>query len=319
MKFADIKIGIKIIGGYLAICLIIFLTGLVGYQGMNSEKKAASVVDAGLEMMLAVRTDMQMIMELLASSSVEELEGAWQEHLLAVEDFKLFLTGIRQGAETEMGIVYPADDPQLLEKVAAADKLHNDHFLPAIEKIYSLTKKDFELAERHETAMTRFEKDFDAIIALAEALEVKIKERINSKLAAGDSAQAIIDTENSWADMAMEIKTTLAMSRIAIEEYAQSFDAAALPQIETEYRKEIARFDTWVKALLQGGETEMGKIAPVDVPELKKLVEQIDQFHDTQFAKNGEAILPLQKEMTQAAAERNILDSEIDEYGEKIM
>ena len=63
--------------------------------------------------------------------------------------------------------------------------------------------------------MRAFEADFDGIIELGEQMEDSVKDRIKQRIRAGVSAAEILSTESTWADMAMELKTTIAFSRIA--------------------------------------------------------------------------------------------------------
>ncbi|MFZ5766494.1 MAG: HAMP domain-containing methyl-accepting chemotaxis protein [Thermodesulfobacteriota bacterium] len=318
MKFADVKIGIKIIGGYLTICLIMLLIGLVGYQGMTTMKKSGSIVDASIEMMLAVRTDMQMIMELLAASSPAELAEVWQEHEHAVEDFTLFLAGITKGADTEIGRIYPADDPALLEKFTEVAAFHHDRFLPVIDGLHALLQKDFELGTNYDKAMSQFEGEYDRLVTLTDTLEEQIKKHMAGRLAGGADFQDILAKEVAWTDMAMEIRTTVAMARIAIEEYDKATAAEAMNTIENEYRTQTGRLATWIAALRQGGENEMGKIAAVDAPELQKMVEDIDRQFRENFSKSAETIMALHRDRAQLDRERDELDTKIDADGEKM-
>ncbi|MFZ5758951.1 MAG: methyl-accepting chemotaxis protein [Thermodesulfobacteriota bacterium] len=318
MKLTDVKISIKIIGGYLAICLTILLTGLVGYQGMNTMKKSGSIVDASLEMMLAVRTDMQMVMELLVATSPEELAEVWQEHGLAVEDFTLFLTGITKGADTEMGTIHATDDAALLEKFEEVAAFHDKEFLPVIENLHTMLEKNFVLAAEYNKVMEQFEDEYDKLIALTDALEEQIKTHMADRLANGADPRDILAKEISWTDMAMEIRTTVAMARIAIEEYEKETATDALDSIENEYRTQNNRLATWITALRQGGENEMGKIAAVDAPELQKMAVDIDRQFQENFRKNAETIMALHRDMVQLDGQRHELDTRIDADGEKM-
>ena len=117
--------------------------------------------------------------------------------------------------------------------------------------------------------MRAFEADFDGIIELGEQMEDSVKDRIKQRIRAGVSAAEILSTESTWADMAMELKTTIAFSRIAIEEYAQSLEAEALPEIEKEYAETIVEFE--------------GRIIAVNVPDLRKIVVELDRIHNEEF------------------------------------
>lgn len=318
MRFADVKIGFKIISGYLGVCLIILLAGLVGYQGMNNQKKSASVVDASLQMIVQVRTDMQTIMEMLAATVPQELEDRWREHLQVAETFEAYRTGIVSGAETAMGTIHAADDSLLLQEIDTADGFHNESFLPLIQKIHELKKKDFQLAEKKEKAMQQFEDDFDRILQLAEGLEIKVKERIKGRLASGANAAELFSTENGWADMVMEIKTSLALARIAVEEYIQNATAENQDAAE-EFQNANAEFDHGMNALLHGADRAGERIATVHVADLKQIVTEMDTFHNEYFRKHADILISLHREVVAVAAERKKLDAEADVSGGKMM
>ncbi|MCB2181445.1 MAG: methyl-accepting chemotaxis protein [Desulfobulbaceae bacterium] len=319
MGFSDLKIGTKIISGYLVVCLLIIVVGLVGYVGMNKQKQSSTVVTASMEMSLQIRKDMQVIMELLTAVDANGLENIWEEHKTSVETFDVYVNAIMNGGMTEQGEIYPATDPELLEKMSQADGFHNDKLQPVIQKIYELKKQDFKLFDKLEVTMGQFETDFDKIIQIAEAFEASVKKRVAEKLGAGESSEEILTVENTWADMAMEMKTTIAMARIAIEEYAQSFEIDDMPQIEKEYQAANAEFDMWIIALLKGAETSEGRIAPVDIPELRNMVQEIDRYHNEQFQKNADILISLQKEKAKNRELEGQADDEADSVGEQMV
>ena len=150
---------------------------------------------------------------------------------------------------------------------------HNDEFQPRIQEIYDLKLEQYDLLEQSENTMGELESNFDTLIATLEDFEDKVKERINDRIASGISAQKSLNTENTWADMAMEMKTTSTVSRIAIEEYAQSLEVNSPGKIEREYAESITEFDGWVNALLNGAVTAEGEVAALKDPELKKIAE----------------------------------------------
>ncbi|MBF0288918.1 MAG: MCP four helix bundle domain-containing protein [SAR324 cluster bacterium] len=320
------KLGTKLIGGFLLVTAILLIVGTLGYRSISDmESKTQSIieasplVDAAMEMKLAVRFDMQLIMELLAAGNPEELNEAWKKHEGAIEEFDLYADAILKGAETPEGTIYAAKDEALKGIVTQADQFHNSQFQPRLKKIYDLRMQDFALNKQLEEVMGKFEGAFEQVISSAENFEGRVKDRIESEIAAGVAAGSIMHTENTWADMAMEIKTTLAMSRIAIEEYAQSFEADALPEIEKEYVETLAEFDGWINALMNGAETEEGMIAAVNVPELKKMVSALDKIHDEQFQVQAAKFMEIQKKMAAIAVEVGIADQESDQIGRKMM
>jgi methyl-accepting chemotaxis protein len=318
MRFADLKIGAKIISGYLGVCGIILLTGLIGRQGMDNQQKSASIVNASQQMILQVRTDMEMLMEMVGAAAPQELEQGWQEHLRVTETFESYRQGIATGAQTAMGTIHAAQDSSLLQQVADADRFHNDNFVPLIQKIYELKKQDFQLAEGKRISMRQFEADFDRIIKLAADLEMKIKARIKDRLAGGAGAAELFNAENGWADMAMEIKTSLALARIAVEEYIQNGEAAD-PEAVNKFQEANAEFDLGINALLHGEDRTGEKVAPLHVAELKQMVVEMETFHNDSFRKHADELMALHRQVLAVGAERSRLDAEADANGEKMM
>ncbi len=319
MGFKNLKIGTKIIAGFLLVTAIFALVGLVVIRSITEMKEAAPLVDAAMEMKLAVRSDMQMIMELLAAEDKPVLDEVWEEHESFVRHFDTFAEAILSGAETEEGIIYATKDQVLRDIVNESDKFHNDEFQPRMKIIYELKIEGFGVNTLLEETMRKFEADFDGIIEQAEQMEDKIKDRIQQRIRAGVSAAEILSTESSWADMSMEIKTTIAMSRIAIEEYAQSFEADAQPEIEREYAETIVEFDGWIEALLNGAVTREGRIIAVNVPDLRKIVVELDRIHNEEFQVTAARFIELQQKIAGLSASIEEADHEADEIGIEMM
>lgn len=326
MILGNIKIGTRLIGGFLLITAVLVIVGMLGYRSiaeMNTKTteilEVAPLVDSAMEMKISVSSDMQIIMELLAAGDQDELKTAWREHEQNVKDFDTFVDAVLQGAETDEGTIYAAKDEKIKEIITKADQFHNSEFQPRIQKIHDLMLEEFALNNRMQEVMRAFENAFDQVISLAETFESKVKERITAKIKAGDSATEIMKTENTWADMAMEIKSTVAVSRIAIEEFAQSSEAAAQPEIEKEYAKTIKTFDESIDALLNGAINEEGKIAAVNVPELKAMVLSLDKIHDESFQRQANKFIELQKNIAMLLESRALIDQEADQFGEKMM
>ncbi len=322
----NMKLGTKLIGGFLLVTAILVVVGVLGYRSISSMEsrtrdiiEAAPLVDAAMEMKLAVRADMQIIMELLEAGNQEELNDVWKEHQESVHNFDLYAIAILEGGDTPEGTIYAAKDKVLRGIVTEADRFHNSEFQPRIDRIRELMLEEFTLTKQLEEVMRKFEGAFEQVISTAEDFEIKVKERIDGEIEAGISAESIMRTENTWADMAMEIKTTIAMSRIAIEEYAQSLEVESLPEIEQEYRATIEEFDGWINALLNGANTEEGQIAAVHVPELREMALSLDKIHDEAFQVQASQFMAIQKKLTTIATEVRMADKEADQIGTKMM
>ncbi len=326
MNIQDWKIGTKLITAFLMVAAILFIVGMVGYVNISEmeEKtdgivKSSPLIDAAMEMKMSVQKDMQLIMELLAAENDQDLTGVWKEHEETVAAFDLFADAILNGAQTDEGTIQAATDPKLREIVNRADAFHNDEFQPRLVRIKELMQEDYKIRATLGKAMHHFEGSFDKIIGLAETFEGKVKARIAERLAKGIAAAEIMSTENTWADLAMEIKTTLAMSRIAMEEMAQSMEAGAQDEIRKEFDATIAEFDVWISALLNGAVTDEGRVARVDEPELRRMVEQMDRVHDQEFQGDANKLMALQKEKATVAKNRGVFDEEADQIGQRML
>ena len=78
----DLSLGKKQMGGFIlvsAITIIVALFAISGFRTVGTHFRSviesAPLIDAAMEMKMAVARDMQMIMELLASQSKEKLES----------------------------------------------------------------------------------------------------------------------------------------------------------------------------------------------------------------------------------------------------
>ncbi len=140
MKLQDIAIRTKLLGAFFSLTLLIVVIGWNGYASIIQVKQVATVVDAAMEVKLAVRTDMQMIMELLAAEDSASLEEVWKEHQETVETFDLFQAAILNGAQTPEGTIYATDDENVRKILIDADQVHNNKFTPLIAQIHAIRK-----------------------------------------------------------------------------------------------------------------------------------------------------------------------------------
>ncbi|MEG3637620.1 HAMP domain-containing methyl-accepting chemotaxis protein [Magnetococcus sp. PR-3] len=325
MKLQDLKIGIKLSLSFFIIAIIMLIVGMVGYLniGQINQKTeeivtTSPLISAALEMKLTVQHDMQLIMEFLEAGDEAELNEMWQEHESAVATFDTYADAILKGAKTPKGTIYATDNATLRRVVAQADQFHNKEFQPRLVKIRDMKLQQYRIAADVKQAMEQFEQSFDQIFDLTENFEVKVKEHIDTQLAAGRTAESIMDKEITWADMAMEIKTTLALTRIRVEEMAQDLEVDATAGLIKEYDATIAEFDIWIDALLNGAKTIEGTIAAVDLPELRPMVEQMDSFHNGAFQGSAKKLMSLHQQNRQSEAQLGVLDKEADGIGEQM-
>jgi len=310
------KLGIKLLGGFLLVTVVLVIVGLLGYRSLSQMDmktieilEAVPLADGAMEMQLAIHSDMLMVMELLEAENQKEVEEVWQEHDKNAKDFDSFANSILSSTK----------DERLKEIVTKTEQFHNDEFEPGIEKVHDLKLEEIIAQKKKEAVMEKLEAGADRVLVLAIEFEKTTTEYIKRKIEAGDSATMILSTEINWSDMAMEIKTIIAFSRIAIEEYAQTFDANELVKIEQEYNKTLKEFDEAISALLNGGVIEGVKIAPVNNDALRVMVSEMDKTHDQSFQVNVAMFMELHKQVANITMNLGKFDQKVDEVGEKTM
>lgn len=316
----------KLTSAFLAVAILLATTGFMGGRGIDQMTGAAKtsaetypLIDAAMEMKIAVRGDMQMIMEILAASSLEDVKAVWEEHTDFVRDYDTYTDGILHGAETDEGTIYAAQSVELQDIVKTADAFHNDEFQPRMAQLRNIVEKSITLTGEVVEKMDQFETIYDSMISDTELFEKHVKSCISDKVSAGESAESILECENPWADLAMEMKTTLTTSRVYIEEYVQGTDTASLATIRKEYDVSIKNYDQWVNALLEGAETTEGTVMAITDPGTRSMVEQLDSLHNEKFQKTATALLAAHLQKSEVLTELSVLDQEADTIGIKML
>ncbi len=168
--FKNLKMVIKQMAGFSSIIVLLLLVAFIGFTGISkinaslqSTIESAPYVDAAMRMKLSVARDMQMIMELLASQTKNELDDVWKEHEGFVRDFDTFAAAVLNGAETENGTIYASKDKKLRDIVIRADTFHNDQFQPRIKGIYDLSMKKVSGLQINEERLRQLDKEADEI------------------------------------------------------------------------------------------------------------------------------------------------------------
>lgn len=256
---ARLTIKLRIVAYAVLVTLLMFAVGGFGLVGMrqiggniDTITRAADSVDKAMEMKMAVTEDVAVVRAMASVGALGGLEQGRQRHRELVERFDGMVTTLLDG-----------DDGALRADVERTDRLHNDEFQPKVEQLRLLKEQDFQLGAARTQAMRTLEAVFARTWALADDLEEAVKAQIAALLAQDVPAQRILSTENTWADMSMEIKATLAVARIEVEAFARDVQPAEREAAAERYRAAAQELHGWVAALLQGGETEEGVIAPV--------------------------------------------------------
>ncbi|MDA8138760.1 MAG: methyl-accepting chemotaxis protein [Desulfobacteraceae bacterium] len=196
----NMKILPKQLAGFGMVTLIALVIGLIGYSGIQHQKaemeyvlETAPLIDAAMEMKLAVSEDMQTFMELMSASTQRDLDETWNKHLGFAKTYDIFSNAITNGANTDEGMIYATKDEKLKSVVSEADRFHNDQFLPKLKKGHELAAQKIAGQAVSPEALTTLDKEIDAVgqrmLALLGKVEEDAKAEIDSaKLRAIDAS-----------------------------------------------------------------------------------------------------------------------------------
>ncbi len=304
------SLGFRIIAGYLIIVAFVAITGAVGYNGISNVAHSlkvvgddeAPLVDMANEMkisLLVARNAMERFKNAtatIASDNESLLETIQDDYKSSLEDFDTFADAILEGKTLEDGIVVnKTDNAALANLVRESDTVHNDKFQVAAAEMFEIGNSLIKRAKIRENAMGEMEDAYEKMIALLVNLEETIKDAVDDKRKKGESAETILDNDLRIADMAMELKVTISQSRIKLEEYVQMTALNDLPLIANEYEETLKEFDTWINAILNGGQTEEGFVPAAKNQAVRSITDRIDEFHNNKFQVAGKRLMEAQR------------------------
>lgn len=331
--FGNKSLKFKLLGGFMVIAAFVALSGGVGYWGAGVlgesihqiANEEEPIVEASGNMQLTIAETMDNLEEFRAATSVvasdkkSEIKGLENEFRDLVVKFDTFADLILKGGVYKGREFIATDNSKLSGKVKEADDLHNDQLQPAVARMHKLGEKLIGLKETRDATMEAMESAFDKGIEMGVEIEDAIKKRVTALRKGGGSAAGILDQEMRWADITMELKTTLAFSRIRLEEIAQMTDMPSFNEILKEYDKTIVEFDTWIDALLKGGQTSEGFVPKVTVPGIRKMFNDIDRVHNELFQVAGAKLVNAQRDMISSQGEMSKTLVTLDQNAEKMI
>ena len=319
MKMADIRIGAKIIGGFGIIVLLFLITGIFVKYCQGSMIASASVVDASLEMKLSVRSNMQMLMEILGAENKDELSEVWVEHEGFSKRFNLFAEGVLDGVETDEAHIYATDNQKVRQDVAMAQAMHDVEFQPRMEKVRALKLESYLVIANRKISMDKMKESYFEVLEASEAFEDEVLAFVDRQLNSDTDVLEVLSKEISWADMVMEIKTIVSLSRIALEEFIQAESAEEMAELEKEYMTTLEQFDMLSQALLKGGSVDGEMVAKVDNAALYALAGKLDHIHDQIFQPAASLLMDRHRQYIQILDDIDVLDIAADGVGQEMM
>jgi len=142
-----VKISTKLYCGCIAVGLLLCLQSAASYKGfslihdkMNFCINNSGLIDAAMEMKYAAARDMQLVMEILASESLDEFDAFWAQHNKFSTTFEVYAGAITDGAEIDGEKIVPTLDTHLKQQVIAIADLHKKQFTPPLNLLCNLKR-----------------------------------------------------------------------------------------------------------------------------------------------------------------------------------
>ncbi|WP_022667501.1 methyl-accepting chemotaxis protein [Desulfospira joergensenii] len=308
MRYRDLKIAWKLAIGFGGLIFLLILTGYFGFNGISKVSHSlfvvgdeeAPVVDMAMEMQLALsaaRTSMDEFKSataVLATDDEKSLGRIERNYEKAIKDFDTFAGAILQGAILESGIkVIKTDNNELADLIKNAGEVHDKKFQAAADEMMLDGRELLKAKTKLNRAMVEAEDVYEEVFNDASAVEEMISSEIKTRSVSSDigsKAKAILDEEVPLADLANELKISIAQTRLVMEEYVQTQDISKLAVLDKEYKAFLKQFDENVIAILNGGTLEGRTIIATDNRSIKAAVTELDENH-AQFQKKAETLM----------------------------
>ncbi len=201
----NLKLGTKIVLGFLAVVALVGVAGTTGYWGVTKIGNALHVVadreapiaDASMEMMLAVSEGKMLGDELKGATTVIVSDEAAQIDVIAgafdasTERFDRWAQAILQGGAVDDVTVIKTDNAELLSLTADAQKLHDETFQPAFESLKENGRRLIAAKGAANAAMEQMEATCESLTTVLEDFEVAIVDELAKSMADANTAEAL--------------------------------------------------------------------------------------------------------------------------------
>jgi methyl-accepting chemotaxis protein len=314
---SKLSIGKRVMGGFLIIVGLAAVTGATGFFGIRTVgqslhqvgEEEAPLVDLSLEMMLVVKDAVTAMDQYMAATAVMRsddaaaLDAIAAQYEQAIAAFDERAEAIVAGGELEGRRIIPTDNADLAAKVQDSDRLHNEQFAPAAADLMAEGRELVALAGTRDNAMEICEQVFDNVLEGADALEEKVAGGMRARAARADvsgEALAILTEDVPHVDMVLDIKVSMAETRIVIEDFVQQRDLDVLAGLRGEYAQKIADFDACVSAILDGGQVGDVVVKKAADPGVIAAIEDLDARHG-RFQDQAATLMNAHEDMIRAS------------------
>jgi len=162
-------LGLKFTVGFYAVIAIMLLVGLYGFRSVSEMERrgteiveTAPLVDAAMEMRLAVANCLRTATEVSHTRDPEDIDEFWKDHQHHVLLFSHFSNAILNGGRTPQGHVFKARLPHLRELVERSIVFHQDSVQDPLRTLFELVRAST-LGQLSEESRTRIRAEQDKV------------------------------------------------------------------------------------------------------------------------------------------------------------
>lgn len=294
MAWRDYKIRTKLTIGFGSLIALIIVITIIGYTGIQTVgdslfrvgEEEAPVVDMAMGMIISMNEAQIALLEYVDTTLIasEGVEGALEHHKSAyegaVKDFDTFADAILLGGTVGDKLVLKTDNREIVDLVKESDNIHNTRFQTSAASIIQASDEMILDKKLSDEAMEGMETVYDEVFADTVIIEELVSGELQRKTSSANAnLRLIIRQEVILADMVNELKTSLAQTRIKIEEFVRMSTTEDMDAIESEYNEFINQFDFLITTILEGGVVDGIRYPGTDSAELANRIREIDQNH----------------------------------------
>lgn len=279
MILNDLKVGVKLFGGFGIILALLVVVGVIGLNSLTQVKQAAPLIDVGMEMKISLEGIMKNMDE-YRGAGAEEKPIIFAEMLEKKEWFELFAHAGMEGAETDEGTIWAAKSARTRELLQEALVEFDDVFWHNAETFKGIKDSSDVAIETANMLMEEFDMSGEEVIEFADVVEGHVQDSIAEALARGDSAINVIGHEVPHVDMMMEVKVNIREGQKIMEEISKLEHPEEIHAMEGELFRTYDDADVFIDAIMFGAVTDEGVILASDDSDVRAGVEQLDINHD---------------------------------------
>ena len=294
--FKNLSLKYQLYSAFIFLSLFLVIFGYVTLSTIESIQKdtdhaidVAPLTKSIKEMKLSITSDQLLVMEMMGAKDFTEVKSLWNEHFdnkkKFIKNYKDIVKFSQKGHR--VGHEHISQEMQSIAK--SAIKHYETIFLADMESIFDLMQRTYTMQKNWNATTEKYEIIFDKTLKNAISFEEKVKE-LNGK---------ILDTKGfAWADMSMEIKTSIARQMIVFAKLSHIYRENSIPSevLVKEYTTYHDEVKLWLSALSEGGKTIEGFVPKLHNANLIASVEQMK--------KSNEALLMIMHEMVALRSER---------------